>query len=354
MMHETVRLSDDGKAIEIIDQTKLPGEVVILSLNKQEDIIDAICKLKVRGAPAIGVAAAFGAYLGAAEIESDDFETFAAEYKVKLDKLKNARPTAVNLSWAIGEMWAYIEKCRGCSKNCTVEKIKEKLKKQSYKIYQGDIDTCRRIGEHGLSLMKPKMTCLTHCNAGRLATAGIGTALAPIYLANEKGYEIKVFCDETRPLLQGARLTTWELNEAGVDTTLACDNMVFSLMSQGIIDAVFVGCDRAAANGDIANKIGTASVAVNANHFGIPVYVCLPLSSIDPACPCGEEIVIEQRDGKEVTDLWYSQQVAPEGVKVYNPAFDVTPAELVTAIITEEGILYPPFTESIGSLFKSE
>ena len=351
MNYETVKLSDDGKAIIIIDQTKLPGKVEILRLEKQDEIIDAIYTLKVRGAPAIGVAAGFGAYLAAleiAEIIGDDRNAFDAEYNKALEKLNAARPTAVNLSWATSEMWAVVEN----NKDNSPSAIVEKLKQASMKIYEGDIDTCRRIGEHGFSLLKPSMTCLTHCNAGKLATAGIGTALAPIYVAKEKGYEIKVYCDETRPLLQGARLTAWELTEAGIDTTLACDNMVFSLMSQGKIDAVFVGCDRAAANGDIANKIGTASVAVNANYFNIPLYVCLPKSSIDASCPSGKEIVIEQRAASEVTDLWYKNPMAPSGVNVYNPAFDVTPAELVTAIITEEGILYPPFSDSIAKLFK--
>ena len=351
MTYETVKLSDDGKSIIIIDQTKLPGEVEILQLERQDEIIEAIYELKVRGAPAIGVAAGFAAYLAACDIHDslgNDRDAFFAEFEKALERLNAARPTAVNLSWALREMWQTAKS----QEEKSVSEIVEELKQVSLRIYEGDIDTCRRIGEHGLSLVQSPMTCLTHCNAGKLATAGIGTALAPIYIAHEKGYEIKVYCDETRPLLQGARLTAWELSSAGVDTTLACDNMVFSLMSQGIIDVVFVGCDRAAANGDIANKIGTASVAVNAKHFNIPFYVCLPKSSIDPSCPDGKDIVIEQRDSREVTDLWYEKSMAPSGVKVYNPAFDVTPAELVTAIITEEGILYPPFSNSIAKLFE--
>ena len=351
MTYETVKLSDDGKSIIIIDQTKLPGKVEILRLEKQDEIIEAIYALKVRGAPAIGVAAGFGAYLAAVDVATTfgrDRNEFDTEYKKALDKLNAARPTAVNLSWAISEMWAVIEN----NPEMPISEMLEKLKLVSQRIYEGDIDTCRRIGEHAFTLLKNPTTCLTHCNAGKLATAGIGTALAPIYIAQEKGYDIKVYCDETRPLLQGARLTAWELTSAGIDTTLACDNMVFSLMSQGVIDAVFVGCDRAAANGDIANKIGTASVAVNAKYFNIPLYVCLPKSSIDSSCPNGKEIVIEQRTGSEVTELWYEKSMAPSDVKVYNPAFDVTPAELVTAIITEEGILYPPFSDSIAKLFE--
>jgi methylthioribose-1-phosphate isomerase len=200
---------------------------------------------------------------------------------------------------------------------------------------------CRAIGEHGVSLLKPGMGILTHCNAGRLATAGIGTALAPIYVGHERGYDFKVYCDETRPLLQGARLTAWELSSASIDTTLLCDNMAASLMAAGKIDAIFVGCDRCAANGDIANKIGTFSLAINAKRFGIPFYVCLPSSTIDMNCPTGADIIIEQRASQEVTEMWYEKRMAPVGVKVYNPAFDVTPNELITAIITEDGVWIP-------------
>ena len=214
-----------------------------------------------------------------------------------------------------------------------------------------DVDVCRRLGENGLTLVKPGDGLLTHCNAGQLATVRYGTATAPMYLGHERGYGFRVFCDETRPLLQGARLTSFELSSAGIDTTLICDNMAASVMKRGLVQAVFVGCDRVAANGDAANKIGTLGVAILAKRYGIPFYVVAPSSTIDMNTPTGEEIVIEERDGEEICEMWYEKRMAPEGVKTWNPAFDVTPHELLTGIITEKGVIYPPFKENLAKLF---
>ena len=223
--------------------------------------------------------------------------------------------------------------------------------KEVIEIKEEDIKVCRAIGEYGVTLIKPNMGILTHCNAGQLATAKYGTALSPIYIGNEKGYNLKVFADETRPLLQGARLTAYELNSSGVDVTLICDNMASIVMKNGWIDAIFVGCDRVAANGDIANKIGTSGVAAIARYYNIPFYVCAPTSTIDLNCPTGSDIHIEERLGEEITDMWYEKRMAPKDIKTYNPAFDVTDNELITAIITEYGILRSPYNESIKEIF---
>ncbi len=338
---------DEGKkALVILDQTKLPNSIDTLFLTGQDEIWDAIKELKVRGAPAIGVAAAFGLYLAALEIDAGSFDEFYAELKKKAEYLNSSRPTAVNLSWALKRM----EKAALANKEKTVPQIKEILRQECWKIKEEDTQTCRKIGEYALPLLKPGMGLLTHCNAGALATTKYGTATSVMYLGQERGYGFHVFCDETRPLLQGARLTSWELSSAGIDTTLICDNMAPSVMRKGWIDAVFVGCDRVAANGDTANKIGTSYVALAAKEYGIPFYVCAPSSTVDFECENGDGIVIEQRDPEEVTKKWYKQPMAPESVKVYNPAFDVTPAENITAIITEKGVARAPFKESLKKL----
>lgn len=340
---KTVRLSDDADAVIILDQTQLPGKEEYVKLFTPEDVWDAIYKLKVRGAPAIGIAAAYGIYIGSRGIETDSVIDFQKEFDRIKAYLAGARPTAVNLVASLNRM----ERVLITHQQENVAQIKELLRKESEAIREEDALACRRIGENCLSLLKPGIGILTHCNAGHLAVSEYGTALAPVYLGEERGYHFKVFADETRPLLQGARLTAYELNKAGVDVTLICDNMASSVMQQGWVQAVVVGCDRIAANGDVANKIGTSGVAILARHYRIPFYVLGPTSTIDMKCPDGNSIVIEERNPDEVTKQWYTQRMAPEGINVYNPAFDVTSHELITAIITEKGIHYPPYEESL-------
>lgn len=368
MEYETVELDEQEGGILIIDQTLLPGKTEIIRLGTAQEIWDAIYLLKVRGAPAIGVTAAFGIYVLAKEIveaekkpsggkdggepidKPADWEAFYEKFTEQKNYLDSARPTAVNLSWALNRMDGV---CRSAhEKGKTVEEILEILHEEACRIKEEDIQVCRAIGENGLSLVKPGDGILTHCNAGQLATCKYGTATAPIYLGQERGYNFKVFADETRPLLQGARLTAYELHSAGVDVTLICDNMSAMVMKNGWVNAVFVGCDRVAANGDAANKIGTSVVAAVAKRYGVPFYVCAPTSTIDLATPTGAEIKIEQRPAEEVTEMWYKERMAPEGVKVFNPAFDVTDNELITAIVTENGIARAPFGESLREMCK--
>lgn len=347
--YDTVALDEEHHALVIIDQTKLPSRIELLSLTKQEDIWNAIYLLQVRGAPAIGVAAAIGIYLAARDIAAttDDYNTFYTEFKKASAYLNSSRPTAVNLSWALARMEQIVCESKGMS----VPQIVETLHQEAIAIREEDIMVCRSIGKYGLSLVKPGDGLLTHCNAGQLATVKYGTATAPMYLGHEKGYDFKIYCDETRPLLQGARLTSFELSSAGMDVTVLCDNMSASLMRQGKINAVFVGCDRVAANGDTANKIGTSMAALAAKRYGVPFYVCAPTSTIDMSIPDGNAIVIEQRKAEEVTSMWYEEPMAPEDVKVYNPAFDVTDADLITGIVTEFGVAYPPYKESLEEIF---
>ncbi len=335
---KTVRLSQDGSAVIILDQTCLPESEVYVSLSSAEEVWDAIYRLKVRGAPAIGIAAAYGIYVCSRQITADTYEGFYNEFLRIKNYLASSRPTAVNLVAALNRM----EKVVAVHPMKSVLEVIQLLRAESEAIRAEDA-AGRKIGENGLSLLRPKMGILTHCNAGHLAVSEYGTALAPVYLGEERGYSFKVFADETRPLLQGARLTAYELQKAGVDVTLICDNMVSAVMRKGWVQAVVVGCDRVAANGDTANKIGTSGVAILARYYGIPFYVLGPTSTIDPNCPDGDSIVIEERNPEEITDMWYASRMAPEGVKAYNPAFDVTPHDLITAIITEKGIVYPPF-----------
>ena len=350
MEYETLELDDADSAVVIIDQTLLPGKTEIIRLKTAQEIWDAIYLLKVRGAPAIGVAAAFGIYILSKQIDTEDYDTFYKEFMRQKEYLNSARPTAVNLSWALNRMETV---CKGNS-SCRVVQIKEKLKEESIAIKEEDIWVCRTIGEYGLTLVKPGDGILTHCNAGQLATSKYGTATAPIYLGQEKGYNFHVFADETRPLLQGARLTAYELYSSGVDVTLICDNMSATVMKNGWVNAVFVGCDRVAANGDVANKIGTSVVATVAKRYNIPFYVCAPTSTIDLNTATGEDINIEQRPAEEVTQMWYKERMAPEGVKVFNPAFDVTDNDLVTAIVTEYGIARAPFKDSLEEIFRKK
>lgn len=348
MEYETVALDDADSALVVIDQTKLPAVTELLRLHTAQEIWDAIYLLKVRGAPAIGVAAAFGIYLLAKGIDAQDYETFYRKFCEYKNYLNSARPTAVNLSWALNRME------RVCTDNRTlpVDEIRRKLKETAVAMKEEDIRVCRAIGEHGLTLLKPGDGILTHCNAGQLATCKYGTATAPIYLGQERGYRFRVYADETRPLLQGARLTAYELQASGVDVTLICDNMSATVMRNGWVNAVFVGCDRVAANGDTANKIGTSVVATVAKRYNVPFYVCAPTSTIDMNTLTGADIVIEERPAGEVTDMWYEKPMAPAGVKVFNPAFDVTDNDLISGIVTEYGVLRPPYTESFAKLFE--
>lgn len=346
--YDTVALDDAASALIIIDQTKLPNALELLHLRTQIEIWEAIRALKVRGAPAIGVAAAFGLYLAAKEIRTENDEDFFARFRAARDYLNSSRPTAVNLSWALDRMMAaaLAERAAG------IASVKRRLLAEARAIQAEDIEICRRIGEHGLSLLKPGAGIITHCNAGKLAAGRDGTATAPIYLGQKRGYGFHVFCDETRPLLQGARLTAFELMSAGIDVTLIGDGMAASVMRNGWADAVITGCDRVAANGDAANKIGTLPLAIAAKHFGIPFYICAPSSTIDMDTPQGKEIEIEQRAPEELTEMWYEKRMAPENVKIFNPAFDVTDADLITAIITERGILRPPYNEALKKIMK--
>lgn len=341
----TVRLSADENAVEILDQTQLPNRVEYLRLETAEQLYEAIFKLRVRGAPAIGVCAGFGMYVLARKMTGDILPELrrAGEYLV------SSRPTAVNLSWAVKRMLACAE--RGYSSR---QELLSTLRSECTSIFDEDIATCRAISENGLSLVKSGDGILTHCNAGALAAVEYGTGLGTLLLGRERGYEFHVYSDETRPLLQGARLTSFELNHAGIDVTLICDNAASLLMKQGKIQACFVGCDRVAANGDVANKIGTRSVAINAKYHGIPFYVFCPGSTIDFNCASGGDIVIEERSGEEIKTMFFSEPVAEPEVKCWNPAFDVTDAELVTAIITERGIARYPYTESLKRLYASE
>ena len=347
MHQDTVALDPETEELVILDQTRLPGQTVFLRLSTAEAIYQAIYTLQVRGAPAIGVAAAIGIYAVCRRMPDTDYETFAAEFVRIRAYLVSARPTAVNLAWALEQMAQVVREHTGCP----VPAIKDRLRERALELRDQDIQVCRAIGEHGLTLIQNGDGILTHCNAGQLATVRYGTALAPIHVGREQGMQFRVFTDETRPLLQGARLSAYELFADGVDTTLICDNMASSVMRRGWVQAVFVGCDRVAANGDTANKIGTSGVAILAKHYGIPFYVCAPMSTIDLSCPDGTAIRIEERPGAEVTDMWYKEPMAPEGVKVYNPAFDVTDADLITAFVTERGIIRPPFAPALKRLF---
>lgn len=344
---ETVTYNEENNSLEIIDQTLLPNEVRMLSLEKVEDIWKAINTLQVRGAPAIGVAAAIGLSVVVGNIESDNIEDFTNEFYKNKDYLASSRPTAVNLFWALDRMAGVYED----NKNLAIPAIKKILLNESLKIREEDIQMCKKISEHGLELFEDGYGVLTHCNAGQLATVKYGTALGPIHLGAEKGYKFKVYCDETRPLLQGARLSSFELYADGIDTTVICDNMASQVMSNGWIDAVIVGADRIAANGDTCNKIGTSGVAILAKHYNIPFYVAAPTSTIDVSLPDGSHIPIEQRESEEISEMWYKKRMIPEGVKTYNPAFDVTDNNLITGIITEHGVLRAPFNENIKKLF---
>ena len=345
---ENVFLSEDGKSIIIIDQTKLPNVLEYLTLSTAQEMYDAIKTLAVRGAPAIGICAGYCMYCLAQQNQGKTYEEFYAQFLKDKEYINSSRPTAVNLSWAVNRIDAMIQE----NKDKSIEELVDLIGEEAVAIQKEDIAMCKAISEYGLSLLKEGDGVLTHCNAGPLATSRYGTAIGPMLMAQEKGMYVKVFSDETRPLLQGARLTSYELHKAGVDVTLICDNMASMVMKNGWVQACFVGCDRVAANGDAANKIGTSGVAILAKHYGIPFYVLGPTSTIDMNCKTGDDIVIELRDEDEIRSKFYEQPMALADVKCFNPAFDVTDHELIAGIITEKGIVRPPFTENLAKLFE--
>ena len=349
-----------GSAARLLDQTKLPTETVYVEITDERQMWDAIRRLVVRGAPAIGVAAAFGAYLGVRGFNDANAQQFMKRLGEVCDYLATSRPTAVNLFWALDRIRGVARdvcgRSPGASSPChVVRDVLDAILDECLRMLEEDNAVCRAIGEHGFKLLQellpardgsPVMNVLTHCNAGGLATVRYGTALAPVYVGTEHGVKFHVYADETRPLLQGSRITAYELKENGIPVTVICDSMAATVMKEGKVGAVIVGTDRVAANGDVANKIGTLGVAILARYYRIPFLVAAPTSSIDFSLASGEQIPIEQRDGREVSE-GLGRQTAPPDVDVYNPAFDVTPAELVTAIITERGVARPPYEQSL-------
>src|ERR1700691_5356478 len=344
-MIPTLAWTPDG--VRFIDQTKLPLEESYVLATTYEQVAEIIVTMVVRGAPAIGVSAAYGIALGAMQTKAKSPEGFAPEFEQICARLAATRPTAVNLFWAIDRMKALFSTLVGSG--ATLVQIQEKILAEAHTMYTEDIATCKAMGAYGAALLPDKGGVLTHCNAGALATCGYGTALGVIRAAVERGKHIHVYADETRPFLQGARLTAWELMADGIPTTVICDNMAASLMHAGKIQAVVVGADRIAANGDFANKIGTYNVAILAKEHGIPFYCAAPWSTIDLACASGDAIPIEERSPAEVTHHG-GKQLTPHGVGICNPAFDVTPAKYVTAIITERGVLRAPYAESLREM----
>jgi len=333
-----------GDRVKILDQTRLPQEEVYLELSRYQDIASAITELKIRGAPAIGVVGAYAIALGALEIESSSKDDFLEKLQQVSQTIAGTRPTARNLFQAIERMQQVAKAGK------KVGEIKRELVQEAARIHAEEAEATRKLSQFGAELIQDGSTILTHCNTGPLATTGYGTALGVIKEAKEQGKRVKVFATETRPLLQGARLTTWELKKAGIPVTLITDSMAGYFISRGEIDCVIVGADRIAANGDTANKIGTYTLAVLAKENGIPFYVAAPTTTIDPSLASGKEIPIEQRSQEEVTHI-QGVAIAPEGIEAANPAFDVTPHRYITAIITERGIIREPFGEGIGGIF---
>ena len=340
---ESVRWSPDGAGVRIIDQTQLPARLVERDLRSLDDVCDAIVRLSVRGAPAIGVAGAMGLVASLLPFRREPRERFDARLRAHADRIRATRPTAVNLPNALYRMVA----C-ACATSGDAPAVLDALRHEASALLEEDRAMCRRIGEHGLSLIADGASVLTHCNAGALATAGIGTALAPIYLAHEQGRRVHVFVDETRPLLQGSRLTAWELSRAGIPVTVIVDGAAAGLMRSGAIAICIVGADRIAANGDVANKIGTYAAALSAQHHGVPFYVAAPTSTLDPSLPNGDLIPIERRPPDELACLGPAR-LTPVAVAIDNPAFDVTPAEMVTGIVTDVGVFRRPFDFGEGA-----
>lgn len=342
-------LGDLPGRLAILDQTRLPHEERYLELSSLDDVVSAIHRLAVRGAPAIGCAAAYGVVVGVQGVLDAPLVRFDTQLAEVGRALVAARPTAVNLAWAVKRMLARAARER--ARAATTRDIVRQLLEEARAIEAEDVAQCLAMGRHGAALLGRGARVLTHCNAGALATAGIGTALAPVYVAHAEGRDVSVHADETRPLLQGARITAWELARAGVPVTLGTDGMAARVMAEGRVDCVFVGSDRIARNGDVCNKIGTYSVALAAREHGLPFYVVAPLSTFDPDCASGAAIPIEERDSREVTDGGLGP-IAPRGVAVYNPAFDVTPARFVTAIVTELGVLERPDLAGVEDLLR--
>lgn len=332
---------EDGRVI-IIDQTRLPLEEVYIPIENIHQMWEAIKKLRIRGAPAIGIAGAFGVYLGIKDYFGKDLDGFLEAFEQSCRYIESSRPTAVNLFWATAELRKTVKD----TEEKKTEKLKEIILKRCIRMIDEDNEVCLTIGKNGEKLIKDGYTLLTHCNAGGLATAMYGTALSPMFLARQNGKNIHVYVDETRPLLQGARITTWELLHAGIKTTLITDNMAATVLKNKNVDMIIVGADRIAMNGDTANKIGTLMLGVLAKEFGVPLYVAAPISTFDPEAETGDDIPIEERDREEVIHFG-ERQTAPDDVDVYNPAFDVTPAEYITGIITERGIISKPFEDNI-------
>lgn len=343
MKPENVVLSENRESVVIIDQTKLPNKTEFLTLKTPDDFYDAIRELKVRGAPAIGICAGMGLYVIANGFAEHSGDKFLSELHNVSAFLNSSRPTAVNLKHALDRVEGSAHALRGKG----VSAMLDAMHRECVAIQDEDIAMCKAISEYGLTLVKDGDGILTHCNAGPLATSSYGTGLGTLLLGKERGYTFHAYTDETRPLFQGARLTAYELDKAGIDVTLICDNMASIVMKQGKINACFVGCDRVAANGDTANKIGTSGVAILAKHYGIPFYVFCPSSTIDFRCRTGDDIEIEERDPEEIKTKFFKEPVAPESVKCFNPAFDVTDASLITAIITEKGICRAPYEQSL-------
>lgn len=343
---EVVKLGDDGKSVVILDQTKLPNHEEYLTLTNEKAMWDAIKLLQVRGAPAIGVFAGYAMAALSQYYNDRDYDSFQKEFDRQADYLNTSRPTAVNLSWALKRMKQYVADHKEDPKQLSKELIEE-----AKRIDAENLEMNRKIAEYGVTLLHDGDGILTHCNAGYLACLGYGTATAPMYMAHEKGMNIHVYSDETRPLLQGARLTSYELYKAGIDVTSICDNMASLVMKQGKIQCVMVGCDRIAANGDFANKIGTSGVAILAKYYHIPFYTLGPSSTIDFNTPTGDDIHIEMRDPEEIGSMWYKEPMILPEIKKFNPSFDVTDHSLLTGIVTERGIVYPPFDINLKKLF---
>jgi len=335
--------------VELVDQTRLPREFTYIRCHNTRQVWEAIKSLRVRGAPAIGIAGAMGLVLGVRNSVAADLEEFLGELRAVRDYLESSRPTAVNLFWALGRMAEVAQQDAGLP----LPELKERLLQETLAILEEDRDVCRRIGANGAELLSDGDCVLTHCNAGGLATADYGTALAVLFAAKEQGKRVSAYADETRPLLQGARLTTWELRRADIPVTLICDSTAAHVMSKGAVDAVIVGADRIAANGDTANKIGTYGLSVLAREHAVPFYVAAPASTFDLSLADGSRIPIEQRDPEEIT-RWGNRVIAPDDIEVYNPAFDVTPAANITAIITELGVIREPDASKIAALLGEE
>lgn len=346
---KVIQLNDSHRSITILDQTKLPNHEEYITLSSPQQMWDAIKLLQVRGAPAIGVFAAYAIAVLAQSIDTNDYDIFQQKFIKQADYLNSSRPTAVNLSWALSRMKDHVQ-----THKIDIPTLKEELIKEAIKIDSENESMTQKIGEYGISLLHEGDGILTHCNAGYLACLGIGTATAPMYKALQEGMHIHVYSDETRPLLQGGRLTSYELYKAGIDVTSICDDMASIVMSQGKIQCVMVGSDRIASNGDFANKIGTSGVAILAKYYNIPFYTLAPSSTIDFNIKSGKDIPIEERDEDEIGSMWYKEPMILKDIKKYNPAFDVTDHSLLTAIITEKGIVYPPFDINLKKLFQEK